>query len=146
MCITWSPGAFFAVAFLLPGLWQLARQGIALRWRPTTGLVEDHVVRRRLGPEDHAFYEASPTYSYQVDGRTLRGDRLSYADTSEGTTREDALSKMRARYPAQSEVVVYYDPGNPERAVLERDINYLRPLISLVTAGIFATASKMFSC
>jgi hypothetical protein len=57
-------------------------------------------------------------YEYQVNGQTLRGDRIMIA----GGMSEVELDYVLGRYPLGAKVVVYYDPADPRQAVLERAI------------------------
>jgi hypothetical protein len=55
-------------------------------------------------------------YTYQVNGQTLRGWRVSY--TLRGANRR-AVEEIVARYPAGKKVRVFYDANAPASAVLE---------------------------
>lgn len=146
MCLNLTPATVLVIAVLVPSLWQLGRQLTALRWRSTAGIIRGHRIRRRFGPNDETFYEVVPEYSYQVENVGLVGDRLSFSDKSAAMTQSQALEAAGARYPEGGAVIVYYDPRHPERSVLERDINYVIPLIAVLAAGLFAQAGHVFAC
>jgi hypothetical protein len=57
------------------------------------------------------------SYDYVVGGAALRGNRISMSGSGSGT----AKAKL-ARYRPGAEVDVFYDPGNPAAAVLERKL------------------------
>jgi len=146
MCIAWSLSGGIGVLVGLFSLWNLARQLTALRWSSTQGVVEDHVVRRRVGPNDETMYEASPRYAYEVGGARFRGDRFSYADTSRMDTQQGAVEAIARRFPAGSTVAVYYDPRHPERAVIDRGMRWFRPAVGLAAGAFLVVASRMFDC
>jgi hypothetical protein len=55
-------------------------------------------------------------YRFDVEGKTYEGTLLSHSD--EAMQQADAEAVV-ARYPAGSEVTVYFDPSHPKRCVLE---------------------------
>ena len=55
------------------------------------------------------------TYAYTVDGEELTGDRVAYAPSG---LKRSVAERRAAAYP--DEVLVWYDPGNPSDAYLER--------------------------
>ena len=57
-------------------------------------------------------------YEFSVGGQTWRGNRISIGEDTGGANTEATLQ----RYPIGAVVSVYYDPGNPKKSVLERDI------------------------
>jgi hypothetical protein len=82
------------------------------------------VTRTRLrahpgaGPTgEDTIYEAEVTYTYTVDGRPYRSQRIAFGHTSGRD--ESAIARALERYRQGREVLVYYDPRNPQLAVLE---------------------------
>jgi hypothetical protein len=57
-------------------------------------------------------------YEFSVAGQTWRGNRISIGEDSGGANTEATLQ----RYPIGAVVSVYYDPADPKKSVLERDI------------------------
>jgi hypothetical protein len=57
-------------------------------------------------------------YEFSVGGQKWRGNRISIGEDSGGANTEATLG----RYPIGSVVSVYYDPADPKKSVLERDI------------------------
>jgi hypothetical protein len=57
-------------------------------------------------------------YVYTVGGREYRCDRVSIGEN----TGNFEVPETSARYPVGKAVTVYYDPANPEQAVLEREL------------------------
>lgn len=57
-------------------------------------------------------------YEYQVKGRKLRGKRVSIGEEAPDFRVVETLE----RYPLGARVTVYYDPQDPAKAVLEREL------------------------
>lgn len=94
----------------------------AQSWRTTTGKVTRSEVRaqKRRDMDDRERTRSVPSvgYEYTVDGRRFSGDRISLAEIIPESDIESTLD----RYPVGKQVTVYYDPANPKKAVLERDL------------------------
>jgi hypothetical protein len=74
-------------------------------------------------------------YEYEVRGVRYTSRRIDYAGRGAGAT--SALDYFRQYHEGQ-DVTVRYDPGKPQRAVLETGIrpgNILRPLFSFAVLG-----------
>lgn len=121
-----------AIAVVVGGGWAMYGQWQGRRaesWPTTAGtiaaskIVEEEVrARRARGTISHA----EITYRYRVDGRDYTSDRIRFAVNP---TRDDARLYVE-RFPARSEVDVYYNPNKPSEAVLEAG----HPVSTLVTA------------
>jgi hypothetical protein len=68
------------------------------------------------------------TYSYTVDGRQFTSNRIHFIGS--GGEKVD-------KYPAGTNVVVYYDPQNPASAVLKRGLTFYVFAIPIVFVGFF---------
>ncbi len=82
-------------------------------------------------------------YSYEVNGKKYKGSVIVPGDVT--LAGNDYAEKIVARYPASSDVTVYYNPNNPEDAFLERysslDAGEWTALIGgnvLITIGVVA--------
>jgi hypothetical protein len=95
----------------------------AKSWLAASGrIVSSKSVDRRVqrpgvdnGTEVRNF--ADVTYEFKVDGKTRKGSRVSIGEDLGNVEVAETL----IRYPAGADVTVYYNPNNPEQAVLERD-------------------------
>lgn len=58
-------------------------------------------------------------YSFGADGQIYGGDRVAFGANA-ASTLAGLISGAADRYPAGSEVTVYYNPDNPAESVLER--------------------------
>lgn len=97
-------------------------------WLSTTGTV----LTSRLEE-----WESSPgeiidypivTYSYQVNGQAYEGKRIAPSVESGGS----GSAKVIARYPVGASVQVFYNPGDPSAAVLEKKLPTLWAWIALI--------------
>jgi hypothetical protein len=96
-------------------------------WPTTTGQVIDTTIEegrtsasRRSGrraQRSRAFYKPRVRYTYTVDDRSYRGDRIALDVTTYRTY--DEAAAVTARYLVGAEVSVFYDPAHSEQAVLE---------------------------
>ncbi len=109
--------AFILAAALLGSF--LGREFLARRavsaWPATTGtLTQADAVGVFSGGSSK--YRIDVEYTYQVDGRPYRGDRLTAGDAYFRDLRS-AQAALRGLEPGRP-VTVYYDPADPTRSVL----------------------------
>jgi len=121
-----------AAVFFLLGLgvsyfgYRLIRKARAsAEWPAAQGKIESSTVdverEREEDSDGDIHYETkyipNIVYQYQVDGMDFMGDKISFGGTS--NSNQTWAYKMRDQYPEGSEVAVYYDPENPQDAVLQ---------------------------
>jgi hypothetical protein len=68
-------------------------------------------------PSQTTMFHPQVSYDYSVGGRDYHSDLINLADNSYSDAH--TAEKMLAPYPKGKGVSVYYDPGQPEKAVLE---------------------------
>lgn len=94
----------------------------AQSWQRTTGRVTRSEVRAQKRRDMDEFEKTRSLpfvgYEYVVDGKRFSGNRISLAEIIPESDIESTLD----RYPVGAEVTVYYDPADPRKAVLERDL------------------------
>lgn len=96
----------------------------ARHWLQTTGTVVTSCVEsRKKTPGDNDSDSAvvnSPNvvYEYKVDDWSFRCGRITIGER----TSEYELESILDRYPVGAQVIVYYNPADPQQAVLERDV------------------------
>lgn len=99
----------------------------ARRWPSTPGKVLVSETQAKIkAPGDPGFnfhdteVENLPRveYEYKVDGKTYRNGRITIGEK----TSEYEIEEILERYPIGAEVTVFYDPANPQTAVLDRDV------------------------
>jgi hypothetical protein len=146
------PGmGFFALAGVMTlALLRGARRqaAAASRWPVTTGRIVSSTVehyRTRVGGARSGtlttFYEPVVEYSYRVNGREYHSTQLSFGGRVAGS--EELAQAKAAQYPANTELVVHYDPDAPSNAVLDLKVAYATPL--LVIALVFFGLALFFS-
>lgn len=78
-----------------------------------------------------------PTYAYEVDGRALTGDRISFGVSSRFESRE-AAEALAERYPVGRDVAVLYNPRKPQESALESARpNFMTPVVLTLVGGVF---------
>jgi hypothetical protein len=140
-------GGWIAIAFALafPGIIAVAaavKIGEAKRaatWTKASG----RVTRSELATEtryDKQVQVPRIEYEYKVGFHTLVGKRVNFAELIAGAQAKEAL----ARYPVGTSVPVYYDPADPSKAVIERElpafINAIWGVVAFLTAAILFAA------
>jgi hypothetical protein len=93
-------------------------------WPSTTGTVTDvgvseNFVSGHKGSSSHYEYYPQVAYTYQVDGATYYGNDLAKIQSSYQSY-ADAQGHLD-QYGVGSEVTVYYNPDDPNEAVLEQN-------------------------
>ena len=93
-------------------------------WPSTGGLVLVSEVRDEGGETG---WRANVVYRYEVGGRVYQNSRIAVA-VEYGVHSFQAQERLAARFPAGSQVTVYYDPQNPaDAALVKGDPNSLTP-------------------
>jgi hypothetical protein len=92
-------------------------------WLPADGkVITSRVVSRKRREHGDSNTDLTNTplveYEYKVNDKSFRGDRIMIA----GGISEVELDYVLGRYPLGATVVVYYNPADPQQAVLEREI------------------------
>ncbi len=83
---------------------------------PAYATVRGEIVKRGVRHGHKSVYVPHLKYRYEVGGKSYENDRISFAP--QGGKRKDARLAL-AHYAEQSSVQVYYDPDNPQFAVLK---------------------------
>lgn len=143
----------FAILMAFDGVF-LAAVGVkylevkrASRWPAATGKVissrsEARKVDRSSGAGKDRIVDteirnfAAVRYSYDVAGTRRTGDRIGLAHDVGNFQVAEKLKK----YPAGAIVTVYYDPQDPRKSVLERDLPARAFEIALLMGGLVALA------
>jgi len=85
-------------------------------WPSVSGVIVASRVEKPRGAEAGGL-QAKIVYEYSVAGKKYQGDRVSFNQGS-GFAPDDPR-KLTARYPRNASVKVHYDPGAPQKSVLE---------------------------
>jgi len=112
-------------------VWSVFESIEATRWPRAQGRIirtDVEEVPARFTPD----WAPKVTYSYEVDGTTHTGTRISFYDYDNATSRSKAEAQLN-RFPVGSSVTVRYHPANPSRSVLELGFR-LGPLVVVAVA------------
>jgi len=101
-------------AWLAPSMWSDLHIAIfSLAWPTTVGEVVEHRVSR-VGGKGGSTYFGAVTFTYEASGEPHRGSQLLCEHH-----RDYDASKCLSKYSKGRKTIVFYDPNDPSRAVLE---------------------------
>ena len=135
----------FALLLLVAGAVMLWGGSQSLGWEKTEGRIVTRSVRldrssqqRTRRNRDQRAHDVIVTYSYSVDGQSYTGKRHSFGrgtTAASGGSREKAQAIADELYPSLSPIDVYYDPNDPEQAVLSPGLHW-SAFVPLVLGGL----------
>jgi hypothetical protein len=105
---------FFGIFFLLPGGYNIFYGYSSKNWPSTPG----EIVRSEWGSRGETI-----VYIYTINGVDYRSHSVDFGFIRHSKT-------LLGLYPVGAEVLVYYDPKNPSRAVLEPGISLQTSLVT----------------
>ena len=92
----------------------------SLTWPSVFGTIVSSIVTTSRGSEGETFYQASITYSYDVNDRTYQATRVKIGKQNVYWSGGESLAQSVVnKYPSGKKINVYYNPNAPENAVLE---------------------------
>jgi hypothetical protein len=128
-------------------LWNEVRQSAAAAsgWHSTEGKIVVSQVRKETayvgrGNRAAAFYRPAITYAYRVEGRDYQAERIRFGGDAGGS--EPSAKAAVERYPEDGKVMVWYDPANPSRAVLEMGVAPAAWLFAAMTLVLLVLGAK----
>jgi hypothetical protein len=129
---------FMAIPVLIAGL--ILHKTTELRHAATWPSTRARITRSKLSAKHHRHMAETTEvtnvpdieYEFTLGDRVIRGTRIGIGETA-GAGVEEALD----HYRVGATVPVYYDPKNPENAVLERDPPLPIAWLYVIAAGIF---------
>jgi len=119
--------------FLTVRSWHRVRS--SQHWPSAKGKVIASGARKHQG-ESHTYYTIGLVYAYSVEGAEHRSKRVDF-DVVSSYAEWQAAEQVLNRYPLGTEVDVFYNPDNPQLAVLERTVSGLNTALFL-TGGVIA--------
>jgi hypothetical protein len=129
----------FLLIFFAVGAGLMVWGGIVLRnasvskeWPAVQGEIVSSYVDSS-SDEDGTTYSADIEFQYVVDDRRLTADTVNFGEY--GSSNRNHAADIVAKYPVGKMVTVYYDPAEPETAVLEPGVtwsSYVLLLMGLV--------------
>lgn len=138
---------FFGGLFLYGGVRNLWIGNASKSWPTVPGKVVSSIVDSRQRHErsskhrssrDVTNYYAQVVYEYTVNGKTRSSNDIAFGGYSLSKDPSQA-SGIVDKYPAGSQVVVYYSPAHPSMAVLEpgiRENSYIIPIFGAFSFGM----------
>ncbi|MCE9644398.1 MAG: DUF3592 domain-containing protein [Chloroflexi bacterium] len=115
-------GVFFLIglAIMASGWITYRKSGQAADWIAAPGTVITSEVIHSIGGK--LSFSAHIVYQYTALGRRHTSSHVTIAELMGifDTGKDEAMAKVK-KYPAQSTVTVYYDPQDPQRAVLQKN-------------------------
>jgi hypothetical protein len=92
-------------------------------WPSTAGVIEEATIQTRHSTDSdgstNTSYSPHVRYSYRVGGADYSSTKISFG-FGVGSSNYNKAQQWLAGYPQGKQVPVYYDPANPQNAVLER--------------------------
>lgn len=132
-----APGLLFPGLIALATAVKVAEAQRAAKWTRANG----RIIRSELVTENRHGKELKVPlveYEFSVGFHKYRGKRVSLAEIIAGP---DAVGTV-ARYPVGASVPVYYDPADPNKSVVDRDLpSFFRGIwvfVGVLTAVILA--------
>jgi hypothetical protein len=121
--------AMFAagIFFILWGGYEIMAGYASKKWPSAEGKVTSSYVQKQVrsikdGSKKPTYYPKI-RYQYSVGGKSYTGERISFSGGEGGEEKSEAQAVVD-RYLSGQKVIVYYDPKNPERAVLEKGFTW----------------------
>lgn len=108
---------FFGIAALLWGAIATGQAFDSLSWPTAEGVITSDQVTEGTDSDNTTMYSAEVIYSYQVNGQTFTGSKVSFGDYSSSSPSD--AEEVVNRYPAGKAVKVHYNPQDYRQAVLE---------------------------
>jgi hypothetical protein len=113
-------GGFMCAAFIMlffVGILSI-KTLLAMRWPATEGVIVAGHIASSHSSEGGTSYRPVIVYQYQVGERTYQNDLLAFGAKNYSGSYGGAQRKIQ-KYPPGGRVQVYYNPGKPQKSVLE---------------------------
>jgi len=125
------------LAYLGYGFIQKGKE--TLNWVATTGKILEsathEVYSTTPGSVNNRTWQPDITYQYDVNGETFQGQKIRVFIVYTGNP--ERAEGWANKYPAGTELTVYYDPEDPYRSVLEQGVQTGAYLMTALGAGMF---------
>ncbi len=140
----------FGVAawLLVPGVREFRQARASVGWPSTPGKIVsasvvyiapiDSAVDTEMDSRRRPSYRPVIEYAYNVNGKSYRANHRVFGDESISYASQNKAQAMIADYSPERAVQVYYDPANPEAAVLLP--GQIGTVLTALVAGIICLA------
>lgn len=143
----WPIAAFLCMPFLGPAgiimlipaaiaariCYGVAKTGQAAKWPSTSARIVRSAVKSQKRQDSSVVNLPSIEYEFAIGGKSYRGSRISAVEKAADRDVKATLD----RYPVGATAPVYYNPANPEEAVLEHDLPLPAAALYAIAGGIF---------
>ena len=127
------------IAFVLIGYNSMQKAKAAKAWPTVEGRITasevDSYWKRDRDSGSQRMHQAKIAYEYTVDGENYESTKISFMNTS-SSMRSQAQAVVK-KYPAGGTATIYYNPLNPQEAVLEPGATG-GAMFFMAAGGIFA--------
>jgi len=120
-------GETIAIGFVLFFTWSISRESILWAIQnhenlsTTTGKITESMTKWSGSPAHNAYgLHFQIRYEYKVNNVLYKSDRVNYG--YKGSSDESLAEKYVKKYPVGKSVIVYYDPLDPKKSVLEPNV------------------------
>jgi hypothetical protein len=134
------------LAMFAAGIFMLALGGYEIKgsretsnWPSITGTITSSSVRtetRRESNKTSTVYFPNVQYRYKIDGQPYTSSRIAFGNASGG--RKSFAQDVVEKYPSGQKITVYYDPDDPQYAILETGFTWNSIFIFLGGIVFFA--------
>ncbi len=140
----------FGVVFFLASLlaattafkdWRRYRE--SENWVPVTAQIVSGNISARRGSKSTS-YVLDIKYSYKVLGQSYENNQFSFGSEGTGYDTRKKAEGILAKYPIGNQVTIYYDPNNPQQAVLERKYDSTGAILAVIV-GILGIGMIIYS-
>lgn len=99
----------------------LQKARVSAEWPSVSGQITESNLEFDRGGEDGDTYTPRVSYSYTVNSVSYESYAIKFGENTYSSERE--AQEILARYPAGQVVQVYYDPSDPDSAILEPGVS-----------------------
>ena len=140
----------FGVIFILVSLlaattaikdWRRYRESD--NWIPTTAQIVSGNIFARRGSKSTT-YVLDIKYVYKVLEQSYENNQFSFGSEGTGYDTQKKAEGILAKYPVGSQVTIYYEPNNPQQAVLERKYDSTGAILAVIV-GVLGIGMVIYS-
>lgn len=120
--------ALFSLIFILVGAglswwgWTILQNArSSASWPSVQGQITSSLVDYSTDAEGGDSYSPQVAYAYAVNGRSYEGQTIKFGENSYSSKRK--AQAILDRYPNGQRIAVFYDPTQPDKAVLEPGVS-----------------------
>jgi hypothetical protein len=147
-------GVIFILGFIGVGIFLIYRSVQSRKraeasqgWPSTVGQISEsrvsHSVHTDTDGDSRDSYTPTVEYTYQVAGQEYTGGDITFG-FKQGYGNASKAQTVVGKYPVGAQVSVYYDPADPQQAVLERQAGGYG--VGLVLGIIFLVIGACLGC